>query len=109
MCMEDIRLGRKSYARVNLVAVPAGTGNTEILPADPHRTNFIITSVDGSVFWVSDKPMTATATGLRVAPNNTNIADFSVQDHGDFVTDAIYAWSDAGATIAILETALEQK
>ena len=108
MCMEDVRLGRKRFSRVRLVPF-AVAGNQEICPADPSRVAVIITSVDGSVFFIDNNPMTATASGLRVAPNNTNLADFRLEDHGDFITKPLNAWVDAATTIAVLETSLTEK
>lgn len=107
MCMEDVRLGRERHSRVTLV--PCVIGNNVLAPSDPSRVTIIITTVDGSVCWISDKVMTATGTGLRVAPNNTNLADFRIEDHGDFVTNAINVWVDAAVTVSILETSLSKK
>lgn len=109
MCMEDVRLGRQKYGRVDLIPVAGATPNVQLLGADPHRTTLLLTSTDGSVFWISDKPMTATAQGLRVAANNTNLADFRVEDHGNFVTKDIFAWSDVGCTVAVLAASLSKE
>lgn len=109
MCMEDVRLGRERYARLSLVTVAAATAGVQLLPADPDRTTISISSVDGSVFWISDKPMSATATGFRVAPANAESGDWRVEDHGDFVSNALFAWSDAGATIAVVEVSLSKR
>lgn len=104
--MEDVRLGREKYSRVNLVSVAAATTNQVVLTRDPKRTAFLVTVTDGSVVWISDKPMAATASGLRVAPANAHLAHFSIEEHGSFVTGEVHCWSDAGATVAILETSL---
>lgn len=106
MCMEDVRLGRERYARLSLVTLVAATAGQVLLGADPKRVTVSISSVDGSVIWISDKPMSATATGYRVAPANAESADWRVEDHGDFVTNQIFAWSDAGATVAVVEVSL---
>lgn len=109
MCMEDVRIGRQKYGGVNLVTVGAAAPGVQLIGADPWRTTLLITSTDGSVFFVSDKPMTATATGLRVAPNNTNLADFLVENHGVFVTSELFVWSDAGCVVAVLSASLDKR
>lgn len=108
MCMEDVRLGRKSNSRLTLVVVPAAT-DTLAVSSDPNRRTVLISPTDGSVVWLSDKAMTADATGLRCQPNSSESKDFRVEDHGDFVRNDIHVWSTAGCTLAVLETSLGEQ
>ena len=121
MCIEDVRLGRRSGTRVSTVTLPAAGTVTNIVPAQPYRTHLYIAQANRERCNVAPEGITPSATiGIALGSTSTvgvDVSDilsqpieFDIKDHGLVVT---HPWSGAATggvdcTLTIIETFLEE-
>lgn len=108
MCMEDIRMGRRTSSHADYVTMPAGSP-TVILPANPRRISAIVSMGTTGLgrIGVSGSPPTATA-GIQLSDAERHIV-LSLLDVGVLITKEWSGWSDAGDTWYVVETLLEDQ
>jgi hypothetical protein len=110
VCMEDIRLGRKSIYSGGLFPVPSvsAVNPTAIIPANADRTHVRLSSNTVDTIFVQAGPPQA---GFIVAVLNAAHpqADVSVEQHGQIVAEAMGAYSLAGTgLLSAVETILRE-
>lgn len=107
MCMEDVRIGRKTLSRS--ATVPVGTGVGVLVPANKDRYTLIISAPETNPLWLTWEPAAAAGTGIRIAAGSPPVM-LSIQEHGALVRGPIYASIPLGAeTITFAESILEQQ
>lgn len=108
MCMEDIRLGRKKFSRVETVAVN-GAGQFTV-PNDPSRVSVLFPSGEGVDIRISDKPIAAATQGIEISSALAPMPfRLTVEEFGDFVTNAIHGRWLGGPNISYLTTSLSER
>lgn len=108
MCMEDIRIGRKSKTFQSSVVVP--TANSVVLiPANPNRISFWIAQPNADRINISMDTDAVTSSGIRITTTGNPFGLSLILD-GDLVTrkfNAIATTSDK--TIIVWETVLMEE
>lgn len=108
MCMEDIRMGRRTSSHADYVTMPATTP-TVILPANPRRISAVVSLDVSGVgrIGVSGSPPTGLA-GIQLS-DRFPPAFLSLDNVGVLITKEWSGWSDAGGTWYVVETLLEDQ
>lgn len=108
MCMEDIRVMRRTVSRIVRRAVGLTVG--EFVPYNKDRVALSISSLPAlNLFLTTDLTQTAQA-GFCV-PNLTGPVNWNIQDHGAIVKGPIFASVSgfAADTAYYMETVLEEQ
>lgn len=109
MCLEDIRLMRKSRCVAKTVTLATGTYR-QLCMRDPRRIALMINSCPlGINYEISFMPNPVVSRGLKIA-NASGLMILTLMEHGDMVCQAIQAngLSGAGDTfIEVVETFLD--
>lgn len=85
MCMEDVRIGRKSAMVTQQTSCPVAV-NTIICPYDAQRTSLTIAMTGALAANVAPKGLTpSTGGGIRLAAGQQMVS-FNIADHGLMVT-----------------------
>lgn len=108
MCIEDVRLGRRTSPESRQFAVP-DAGNTVIAPFDPFRVSILISVTSANGAFVAPQPLDpSTGDGLRISRTEVPIL-LDVQHHGNLVTQEWRASGDAlAAVVTVLATYLPE-
>ena len=106
MCMEDIRLGRKTIT--NELPLTIGATAIEVAAAMPLRTTLVLGApLTGQVTYSLNPNVTA-GQGLNVQLGSSAVT-LTIQDHGDMVRQTWYAiGSGVGLKAAIYQTLLTE-
>lgn len=109
MCMEDVRIGRRSTTTTSLVATVAGTPK-QLLTQNPDRYAFRLSDPSASlgafVCGAQDPTTIAALVPARVADDLI----LDIQHHGDMVTQPWFYLSAASSpTILVTESVLEDE
>lgn len=107
MCMEDIRLGRKTYTAFRAVTASPGA-DTQIIGPSEKRIAIRIGINSSNLEVAPTVAGQATTAGFFL---NTTKPDFEIDlaRYGSIVQQAWSARSTGGPTIAIMETFLDDK
>lgn len=108
MCMEDIRLGRKKFARVQSFRLPAA--GVFAIPADPDRVSITFGASGLTDLVISDKPDAGALSQLTISvAASPKVTTFTVEDHGSFVTGQIFCFGAANDPYQYLEVSLSER
>lgn len=95
MCMEDVRIGRRTRTFTRVVNVGSATW-VQVAKQDPNRyaISMVARANVGHIItcWVGEALAAATSTGN----NQSTEYLYDLQQHGDMVTQPFYAWQSAG-------------
>lgn len=108
MCMEDIRIGRKTASHSRTLVVSATTVTT-LVPLDPMRIGLVIGLPGTTLANIGPEGVTPSATvGIGV---NANIGPFvaTLETFGREVTKPWQIYWTAGGTVTITEITLEKE
>src|SRR5437667_6532007 len=94
MCMEDIRLGRKTMSRVGFTNITS-TGNLVIGP-NPRRVALCFFSSQTRYFTISNNNPTTLFEGITIGVSGSPIL-LNIKDHGNCVCKAWYGIASAGS------------
>ena len=101
MCMEDVRIGRKTDSRLGSLTLTGGVQN--LVQHDPNRVSLtLFAPATGVCYLRTDDAITTTNAIAHVAGMNPII--LTVQEHGQIVTRA---WFVAGTTIGTVYPYIE--
>lgn len=105
MCMEDVRIGRKTMFEEKQFTLP-NAAYTEILPASPNRIGIIFGTPSSSTVVVTTNPTATTPDGLRIGTNGSPFG-ITVQEFGQAVCAAWFAKAAAGSpTFTVVQALL---
>lgn len=106
MCIEDIRLGRKTSFRYRYIGV--GGTPVRVVDANARRTHLIFSGgvVAGIRLWF-DAGLDS-ATGFRVHQSLPPL-EFDIQEHGLLVTGDFYAVAELGSEILVVAESILQE
>ena len=104
MCMEDIRLGRKTISR--FVTVNVDSTSILIVKGDPNRIALTFFPPPTNLYYVNSRKAAATGTGAPILSTAHELT-LTIQDHGDAVRGEWYAIAPVAAVnVNYLETVL---
>lgn len=107
MCMEDIRIGRKTGS--TQITVTVSNPSSVILPADAKRTAIVISPPAAGTMFVAFGRDASTTSGIRVEPVTSPLI-LDLQHHGNLVTGPLHGFCGAGAeSISIWFSRLEDE
>lgn len=107
MCMEDVRIGRKTNGRINSVAI--GTAATLVVPGSETRVGLLLGGNSTDTVTYSTEPSVAIDGGLVIGVGQPPIKLYIDRD-GDLVRKAWYGIMSTGAHIVgIGQTFLTEK
>lgn len=107
MCLEDIRIGRRSPSAVRSVNVD--TTAVPVASPDPNRISIRFTAPPTNRVTLTTDPNTVIDVGLTLYPAGNELA-LNIKDDGDCVTRAWYAVTTGAANrIGVLETYLPER
>jgi hypothetical protein len=104
VCLETLHIGRATADTVNRRALLA-TQNQTLFGADRNRRVIIIGPPSAGNLWVGPLEMTGNGQGFIIASTSTFL-QFNVEEHGDVVTRAWFAWPSVAATVLWVEGSL---
>jgi hypothetical protein len=108
MCMEDIRLGRKTGSRAYTVTLAANTVTT-LANLDPNRISLTISADASHVLSVGPEGVTpAQNVGIQLTTSYTT-QSFHIDRDGIIVTKPWKGFCTSITTITVLETTLEHQ
>lgn len=96
MCMEDVRIGRKSSGTVT--PVTCTTAAQLAVPGVANRTALILGAPSTGNVCYSTSPTVAAGTGFNLSSNSGQM-DLTIQSHGDLVRQAWYVIGAAGGEL----------
>ncbi len=113
MCIEDVRLGRKTKSIYQQISVPT-VGWVEIAKANPKRTVLVfgVSSTNQCSVYPADLGNAiAVGFGVGSTTGGDGTLSFNIKEHGDLVCRAWWGHSNgAGATIiSIIEAELQEE
>lgn len=108
MCMEDVRLGRKTTSRCGFKTLAAGV-SSEVLPANAKRIAMVLTVTTSAAIASFGFTEDVTNTGGPTIIGAGGPLVLNIQQHGSFVRSQIWGISAAGATVGWMETVLEDE
>lgn len=94
MCMEDVRIGRKTGSPYSQHVRVTDTTAVLLVPRNPKRYSLILSAGSGNYF-VSPNRNMADTEGIRFT-NSTTPVVLNVKDHGHLVTGDLYAIATSG-------------
>jgi hypothetical protein len=104
--MDDVRIGRRTLSRN--VSVVLAAGIKLILPGNPARFSIVFCGPQAGQVACSTDPNVVALAGLQFITNSAPVM-LTIQEHGDLVRQAWYAFSSGGATaMTIFETILQE-
>lgn len=107
MCVEDIRIGRRSRSAEQIVAI--GPTATQIIPEDPHRTYITFNGPLTENVTVSTRPDVTFGNGASITSTNSR-REFELTKQGDCVTKAWFAITMVGAdTMNVMTTSVDEE
>lgn len=96
MCMEDVRIGRRSVTTMENVVV---TTTAKIaIPPDPHRLSLVIGPTVSGNCTLSLNPGVPNSYGFPLGTSTAPLV-LSLQQHGDIVTRGWHAVSSMGGAV----------
>ena len=109
MCLEDVRLGRKTYYSTRTVSVPDGV-STVLCPSVSTRVSISIRlGSNQDVKVLPTQGGNVVTDGILLTLSGHPI-EWQIDRHGNAVTAAWYASGSGGAgTVIVTETFLEEK
>lgn len=106
MCMEGIRIGRRT--KINQYTWSTGVGQAQIVPPNPRRVALMIGSPVSSVAFIAPALPVTTTTGIPINTGQNPII-LNIEDHGELVTTAWFGTSAAGRDGLIVEVLLDEE
>lgn len=107
MCMEDIRIGRKSYSQEIPVTI-SSSAPAIMLVEDPHRVSIVLPSFPVRVY-LSFKTFSGAAVTFMMQSEQPPVT-FNIRDHGQIITRQLWAFApDADIVTSIFATYLNEK
>lgn len=102
MCLQDVRLGRKSQARVTVVAAAGGRGTTAF-PPNPNRMSVVAAAYLGDGIVAGDQVAIGTVQEggfypLIVLNSTIPFGTATLQEHGQAVTGELVVQTNDGIT-----------
>lgn len=108
MCMEDIRIGRKTNTIERLVPLTAGTDKQLVGPNDS-RIALHVWIVTGNAVYLSTNAMTAQNQGLKLNISIRPFVETTLDTYGNLVMQPWHVLADVDALIAVFEVFLTDK
>lgn len=107
MCMEDVRIGRKSTAGESIKSV--SQTSSMLLPQSPKRTAIIISAPTTGYITLSFNGPVVSGSGIIINALDTPLS-LDIHHHGAMVKKEIYAIHSATTTnIGVWETSIEDE
>lgn len=105
MCMEDIRIGRKTGVAQQLVPLPANTV-VQVVDANRLRTGLLIGSLNAQTLWLGFDKTVAIGSGLLIPANSVPLK-LLLAEMGELVRRPIYGITNAAINVMIFEFILD--
>lgn len=99
MCIEDVRMGRKTVSFMAIVSIPAG-GVRQVLPADPFRYSLTLSAPSSGSLTFSINQNPGDGEGI-VFHQGSGPVTLTIQNDGDLVRRAWYAYSVNAVSVAL--------
>jgi hypothetical protein len=106
MCMEDIRIGRKTRTTFRLVTIAVTA--TPLVASNPNRVSLIVGVPSTNQIVIGPDANVTTSQGISVY-NTGAPFELNIQDHGDAVIKELWAIGGAGVTVGVIESFLDEK
>lgn len=108
MCMEDVRLGRRSYPGQDIQSVT--DTSAEAIQANDSRTALLVQNVGLNPVTLSPLNPAVASAGMVLAAG-ASLPLMDIQHHGALVTDGYFAVCGAGltSTLVVWQSFLEER
>lgn len=104
MCMEDVRIGRKTVQ--NFLNITQTVDPQPLLPQESKRIAIVVSNADGIIGWIGPNANIGTNGGILM-PTGGTIHKLDLQKHGNVVTSPLFAKGGVGQVWTVWETVLE--
>lgn len=108
MCMEDIRIGRKTNSNEQLRTATQGV-NLQMVGPNENRIALIVKCCDANNINISTIPMTAQAQGIILPATAPLPLVMTIEEYGDMVTKPWYVFGGTTGTYTVIEVFLNDK